>query len=213
MAFIIDSVAALIAEKSYLIEYILHPLMTFGDSEKEAHLFVQLGRRLTDAQIAELKADLGQVISDVRNGTRDWLDIRAVVKSSLDQLASAPGISDEERQEYLEFINYIYEDNFTLLGARRYTVSGTGKETRTTLVKGSGLGLLREDKSASCLGGEEMDFIHNQTVKAKLGPVFITKLSRKSTVHRRVPLDAITIRQYDPKGRLSGDCLLYTSSV
>lgn len=214
MAFIIDSVTALIAEKSFLIEYILHPLMTLADGSREAHLFIQLSRRLTETQIADLKIGLAQVIQDVYNGTRDWLEIRALVKDSLDRLGNAPRLDPEEKQEYLEFVNYIHDDNFTLLGARRYRISGSGKDARTTLIKGSGLGLLREEIKPCCLNGEEQDFIFNQSVKARLGPVFITKLSQKSSVHRRVPLDAITIRQFSPDGKLVEEILvigLFTS--
>jgi glutamate dehydrogenase len=208
MAFIIDSVASLIAEKSYLIEYILHPLMEIEPGKFEAHLFIQLGRRLTDAQISELREELDEIILDVRAGTKDWLDIKATVKASHEMLQNAPRVPEEEMQEYLEFVNYIHDDNFTLLGSRSYKITGTGKAMKSTLVKGSGKGLLSEDRPELFLKDEEKDFVHNYAVKEKMAPVFVTKLSRKSSVHRRVPLDAITVRQYDNKGTLVGEVLI-----
>lgn len=214
MAFVIDSVTALLSEKTYLIEFILHPLLTMEDGKRQSHLFIQLGRRLTDPQMAELHKDLESVIRDVRDGTKDWLNIKASVKASQPLMQNAPKIDEAEMQEYVEFLNYIHDDNFTLLGTRAYKISGTGKDTKGTVVKGSGLGLLSEDRDHSFLNGEEKEFVHNYLVKAKLPPVFITKLSQKSPVHRRVPLDAITVRQYDSKGNLTGEVLfigLFTS--
>lgn len=214
MAFVIDSVTALLSERSYLIEYILHPLLTMDDGSRQSHLFIQLGRRLTDPQMAELHKNLEEIIRDVRDGTRDWLKIKASVKSSQTLMQNAPKIDEAEMQEYIEFLNYIHDDNFTLLGTRAYKITGTGKDTKGILIKGSGLGLLSEEREHSFLNGEEKEFVSNYLVKAKLPPVFITKLSMKSTVHRRVPLDAITVRQYDGKGNLTGEVLfigLFTS--
>ena len=214
MAFVIDSVTSLLAEKSYLIEIILHPLLSLEEGARQSHLFIQLGRRLTDQQIGELRDALFNVIDDVRDGTRDWLKIKAQVKACQAALQHAPKVPPEEMQEFVDFINYIHDDNFTLLGCRSYKISGSGKTTKGTLVKGSGLGLLREDRKHSFLNGEEQDFVQNHLVKATLAPVFVTKLSEKSSVHRRVPLDVITVRQYDSKGALIGEMLfigLFTS--
>lgn len=208
MAFIIDSVTSLIAEKSYLVELIMHPLLSLKEGKRQSHLFIQLSRRLTDPQIAELKKELDAVINDVRDSTKDWAAIKAQVKNAQELLQNAPKADDAELQEYLEFLNYVHDDNFTLLGARSYKVSGNGKEIKGTLVKGSGLGLLSEDRKDSFLNGEEKEFIQNYAVKNKMAPVFITKLSKKSPVHRRVPLDAITVRQYDKKGALTGEILI-----
>jgi glutamate dehydrogenase len=208
MAFVVDSVSALLAEKSYLIEVILHPLLSLKEGSKQSHIFIQLGRRLPDPQLLELRESLLHVLNDVRDATRDWLDMKARVRSCQELLQNARNVPAEEMQEYLDFINYIHDDNFTLLGCRSYKISGAGKSIKGTLTKGSGLGLLREDRGDSFLKREEQDFVQNYIVKADLPPVFVTKLSQKSSVHRRVPLDSITIRQYDAKGTLTGEVLI-----
>jgi glutamate dehydrogenase len=223
MAFLIDSVTSLLTENSFLIEKILHPhiFVRRGDKgqvddirgerqpgyQDQLHMFIELNRRLTDQQIKNLQNDLLEVLEDVRYGTRDWLTMKAKVKAVQDGLKNAPAVPPAEMQEYFEFLDYVHDDNFTLLGSLSYKVSGSGASVRYAPVKGSGLGLLSEDRKKSFFGDKDVEFIQNHKVKAGLPPLFTTKLSRKSSVHRRVPLDVIVVRQYDGAGALVAETL------
>jgi glutamate dehydrogenase len=223
MAFLIDSVTSLLTENSFLIEKILHPHIFVRRDEKghvadlregrqqgyqgQIHMFIELNRRLTDQQMRELRRDLQDVLEDVRYGTRDWLIMKARIKEAQTGLKNALAVPAAEMQEYFDFLDYVHNDNFTLLGSLSYRIgSGKGKDTYTA-IKGSGLGLLSEDRKASFFGDKDVEFIHNHKIKATLPPLFATKLSRKSSVHRRVPLDVIVVRQYDGNGVLVGETL------
>lgn len=225
MVFIVDSITALLSEQSLLIEQIIHPLLFIERDTKgkivevcterragftgESHIFIQLNRRLTDDQMASLQHDLAAVMEDVQYGTKDWLTIKAKVKAAQNGLKTLQGLSAKDIQEYLDFLDYIHNDNFTLLGYASYKVSGTGAAAKSILVKNSGLGLLSDAREVSLLNEiDRENFINNHKVKSGLPPVFVTKLSQKSPVHRRVPLDAIMIGQYDAKGVLVGEVLI-----
>jgi glutamate dehydrogenase len=231
MVFIVDSITALLSEQSLLIEQIIHPLLFIQRDAKgkvvevsterragftgESHIFIQLNRRLTDDQMVALEHDLTAVMEDVHFGTKDWLTIKAKVKAAQNGLRNLRGLLAKDVQEYTDFLDYIHDDNFTLLGYSSYKVTGTGANAKSVLVKNSGLGLLSDARDVPLLNEiDRENFIGNHKAKSGLPPVFVTKLSQKSPVHRRVPLDAITIAQYDARGVLIGEVLvvgLFTS--
>ncbi len=224
MVFFIDSVTAYIADKSYLIEQILHPRVYKKQGKGKAvsyinraqakaenidgqmHMFVQLNRRLTERQMQEIKNDLYEVISDTALATRDWRETRQRLNDVRENISVLDGQGERLFSEFKEFLQYIHDDNFTLLGSREYTVKKTGKVMSLTAVKGSGLGLYSEDRTTEFL--EDIDrvrFVENLDARKDAPQILITKLLKKSDVHRRVPIDCIVVRHFDRKGVLTGE--------
>lgn len=217
-AFIIDSVIALLTSKSYLIELIAHPLvfltrdkagkMTAVSAARdsaldgESHIFVQLNRRLTETEMADLKTDLAHVYEDVHLTNRDWLDIRAQVKSVGEQVKATSYADQAMKADHIDFINYIHDDNFTLLGYCEFDVSA--KKANLVPKKSSGLGLFSAERSSDFISTSDQDHLLNAEIVASLGPITMTKLGRMSPVHRRVPLDAILVKKTDASGKLLG---------
>ena len=209
-AFIVDSVIALITSKSYLIEFIAHPLVflkrdkagrvtdvsTVRDSDHigQSHIFIQLNRRLTEAEMKALQADLTEVYQDVHLSNRDWLAIKSQVKT----LASSIPAKDD----CVEFLNYIHDDNFTLLGYCDFDIAG--KKGSFTPNQKSSLGLFSPERSEDFLGQKEKDQLLDLATIESLEDLSVTKLEKISPVHRRVPLDAILIKKTDGKGKLVG---------
>lgn len=224
MAFVIDSVTALLTEHGFTIENIFHPLIYTKRDKKghlesvsidpadnltgEGYLFIELTRRLTPSQIDALKAGLIVVLEDVRLATSDWRTIKNKVKIAQDGLKDAPDIDFDDLQEYLEFLNYLHDDNFTLLGYKYYKAGRKNGKTVLTPEHESGLGLLSPSRKKSFLNGEEKNFFENSEIKSSLPAVFVHKLALNSSVHRRVPIDAVLIRQFDKKGNIAGEILL-----
>lgn len=218
MAFIIDSITSLLAERGLPIDMIYHPLLSFKrgakreiedvksgnikDWEKQSHLYIQLARYVSEDRFADLADDILQVIQDVRHATRDWQAMRAKVKECQRLIPNAKkALTEEDRQEYSEFLNYLYEDNFTLLGTRTYKRKTAKDEFKP--VSNSGLGLLN-DSAGGFLNGEEKDFLRHAGKSKTLEPVTVFKLHKKSTVHRRVPIDAVCVAHYDDSGNVIG---------
>lgn len=220
MVFFIDSVSAYIAEKSYLIEQIFHPRI-YQDSKDsylpkaqakakgvkgEMHIFLQLNRRLTDEQMQEIAADLHEIIRDVALATRDWSKIKAKLSEAKNSLSPLKGQDERLFEEYKNFLQYIHDDNFTMLGYREYDV----KKSSLVLKPGSALGLCDAERGGDFITPEDAQkFVLNLEARKDFPQVFVTKLLRASDVHRRVPMDAVVVRRFDSKGQLIGELHFY----
>lgn len=220
MVFFIDSVSAYIAEKSYLIEQIFHPRIYQSTASSylpkhqaksqglkgEMHIFLQLNRRLTDEQMQEIKGDLRQIIDDVALATRDWMKIKEKLSFCKQNLTALEGQDVRLFEELKSFLQYIHDDNFTLLGCREYEV----KKSSLVLKAGSALGVCEAKRSSDYLTSEDIEkFALNLEARKDFPQVFVTKLLKVSDVHRRVPIDAVVVRQFDKKGNLTGEIHFY----
>jgi glutamate dehydrogenase len=223
MVFFIDSVTAYIAEKSYLIEQIWHPRIYKKSSKGKTeyldkataqaeqisgqmHMFIQLNRRLTEVQMAAVRKDLFDVITDTGMATRDWKKTKQLLNAQKNLIAKLPKQDERQFNEYKEFLQYIHDDNFTLLGAREFLVKKSGNKESLVSLKGSGLGLYSEERHSEFLDSvDQVRFVKNLEARKNFPQVFITKLMRKSDVHRRVPVDSVVVRHFDKKGSLTGE--------
>ena len=217
-AFIIDSVIAHLSRKAMQIERILHPLIYIGEDKKsiiyssrksegargESHIFIQLNRRLTKEHIAELKASLQIVCEDTTLANRDWQATKKAVSQLRENLVNANPKNVKQFEDFLDFIDYVHNDNFTLLGMCDYNLA-SGKLKQ---VAGSGLGLLSEDRSSEFLNEiDRTDILQNPDL-FDLPQVYVTKLTKRSKVHRCVPVDAILVRRVDANQKTKGVTLI-----
>ena len=206
MAFLIDSIVAEIVRHGQLIHIVTHPTL-YAVTDKNGNFkdfkhdpeeglqrysvsHIQLRGILSDAQAEELRMGLIQVMEDVRNATRDWLPMKDMLREAQRQLSLAPVKFDDHLiEEYQAFLEYLYDNNFTLLGYREYKfVEKDGKLVSETIKKKS-LGLLRDDVMPVYLN-DAREGLSQPQQKLRRGqePLTIAKVNRRSTVHRRVPL-------------------------
>jgi glutamate dehydrogenase len=225
MAFIVDSVTAYVVARGLHIDTIIHPLLYIKKAQSKitavskinndtaiptAFVYIELSRRLTTQQCAEVTKDIQQIIEDVHLATSDWPRMKASVKDLLPRLSHAPSLKGEEKDELLAFIDYIHDDNFTLLGVCRYDSAGKGLKRAPK----TGLGLLSAERSAFFLNGEEKALLQHADESNIKNPVIVTKLALMSPVHRRVPVDVLVVKSFDKNGVMSGITLvlgLFTS--
>lgn len=232
MAFLVDSVAAEIGRYNRLIHVLLHPVLHFerakngkvsgalarekSDGFAFSHMHIELSSAVPDVLAAKLEQDLIRILRDVRFATRDWLVMKEKLRSCQQNLKKAPKkYSNEDIQEYLNFLEYLYMDNFTLLGFREYKFTEKGKDVKSQTVKSSSLGLLADEVQPVYINEKKQGLSQElQRKRYSLPPVAVAKINKKSTVHRAVPLDAIAVKQFDDKGRVTGESLfigLFTS--
>ncbi len=231
-AFLIDSVVAEINKNSFLIDLLLHPILNIEyddkgrflkiveepseSSIKQSHIHIQIKDTPTKAALKKLEEGLFTAIADVELANRDWQKMLQTLKQASNDLASAKTRRPlKEVQQYCDFLDYLYNNNFTLLAFREYEfVEKNGAITSKTL-KGSSLGLLADDVRPAYISESEEGLPRNlQELRRNLPPLTISKTNRLSTVHRRVPMDAIAIKTYDNDGNVKGEKLflgLFTS--
>jgi|GEM_PF-5851119 len=233
MAFQIDSITAEITRLGQTIFLITHPLLHVTRDAKgkitdclpeaspktfpQSHIHVQLTRMLTPQQCAELQANLEQIANDVRYSTGDWLTMREKIRTCESSLSQAPSsYPDDAIEDYQAFLEYLYKDNFTILGYREYAYEKDAKGVMTAkAVKNSHLGLLRREVKTEIMP-EGVDALPPHLAKLYKDDslVRVFKLARKSSVHRHVPLDAVMVRLFDRTGKARGEAVfvgLFTS--
>lgn len=232
LAFLVNSVAAEINRHNLLISLLNHPTIYVRYDESgapadlatepregysaRAHIHVQIRRVMTSEDQDRLREGLGAVIGDTYLANRDWSLMREKMRAAREHLESAhTGLSVAEMSAHSAFLDYLHDNNFTMLGYReyRFVEGGAGVESQT--VKGSSLGLLHDDVVPAYIN-ESAERLpeYLQVVRRELPPVAISKTNRISTVHRQVPMDAIAVKIYDDAGAVVGEHLflgLFTS--
>lgn len=232
MAFLIDSIVAEIVRHGQLIQMLVHPTLHVEyDSKGQIKSFkseyeegvrryslshIELKGTLTDAQVEELRMGLLQVMEDVRNATKDWLPMKEMLRAAQRQLSNAPAKYDDYLiEEYQAFLEYLYDNNFTLLGYREYKFVEKGGKLVSEISKTKSLGLLRDEVMPVYLNDARQCLSQpQQKLRRGQQPLTISKVNRRSTVHRRVPMDAIAVKTFAKDGSVTGEMLfvgLFTS--
>ncbi|MCB1532796.1 MAG: NAD-glutamate dehydrogenase [Alphaproteobacteria bacterium] len=233
MAFLVDSVVAEINKNNLLIDLLIHPivyakydkkghLLDISTKEKkdyvrQSHIHIHIKETVSDKVLNDLETGLYEAMEDVYYANRDWRKMLAELKNAREELASAKTKTPaKEIQSYCDFLDYLHNNNFTLLGYREYEfVDGKKGALASKTVRGSSLGLLHNDVKPAYITENREGLPRNlQEMRRNLSAVSVSKTNRLATVHRRVPMDAIAIKTYDKSGRPKGEKLflgLFTS--
>lgn len=227
MAFLVDSVVAEIISHNYQIAVFIHPILQVNRDKKgtieditaqsnkntsngQSHIHAELTRAISDEEIKQLEKNLYQVLKDTKAANKDWRDIKRKISAAKEALDTAPKkYSKANIDEYKAFLDFVQNDNFTLLGYREYTITKSNKDYKSSIVKGSSLGLLDDEIQPVYINEAQTALsVKQQELRVTQEPMTISKVNKRSTVHRRVPMDAIAIKKYDKKGEVCGEILL-----
>ncbi len=183
MPFLVDSVAAIVAQHGLVIRRLLHPVIkakrnaegvlqligASGQAESLIYLEAERGDARTRAAILRgVKASLAAV----RTAVEDWPAMVAALG------AGAKGAASEEAA----FLDWVADGNFTLLGSVRYEGSAA-RAAPLGIVARAGDALLSPAARARALAW----------FRAGSGSLLIVKSNFTSPVHRAVPLDIIIL--------------------
>ena len=197
MPFLVDSVANAIAARQLTIHRLLHPVVCVDrdgdgvltdiaakcvdDERRESMMYIEIDR--ADARgRRELIDEIRAVLTDVRAAVRDWPAMQRQMRED------AKGIADPEGGALLD---WFADGAMTLLG---YQVERPGEEPSNAL------GLFSIPGAPTDKGGA----IGAMQYFERGGAIpLIAKAERKSSVHRRVPLDLVVVPLRDG-GKISG---------
>jgi glutamate dehydrogenase len=196
MPFLVDSVANAVAARQLTIHRLLHPVVCVSRDEngllndveqlcddksrRESMMYLELER--ADARgRQELAADLRRVLTDVRLAVRDWHALQDQMRRD------AAEIDNEEGKALLE---WFAGGAMTLLG---YHVEKPYEAPANALGIFSIPGAPTDE--GGCLGA--MRYLEKGEAP------LMAKAERKSSVHRRVPLDLVVVPIRE-KGKVTG---------
>ncbi|HEX5136255.1 MAG TPA: NAD-glutamate dehydrogenase [Planctomycetota bacterium] len=226
MPFLVDSVTAFLNSAEAEVHLVIHPVVRVvrdargrlksvhdrraAEGERESCMHIRIGAQ-PEARHALLRDGILGVLGDVRAAVEDWGPMRercAAIAARL-EAGNIPRPADEVK-EVCGFIRWLEANHFTFLGFREYGIEAD----RAHVVPGSGLGLLRDEKTTVFDG-----LITGEAPPAEIfqpGLVRVTKANRRSSVHRHVHLDAVGVKRFDEEGRVTGEHLavgLFTSAA
>ncbi len=234
MPFLVDSITMEANRQGLTLHLIVHPVMKIRrdakhqmtglarhrnepDGRFESLIHVEVDRRTAREHLDALHEGLLSVLGDVRASVEDWKAMRQRIGEILAEMEQSPPPGNrDELAEDRAFLQWMADENFTLLGSRDYDLVREGDEDVLRVVPHTGLGILRDrgepglSTSFSALPG---------TIRARAREqrlLVLTKSNKRATVHRPGYLDFVGIKRFDSAGDVIGERRflgLYTSSA
>jgi glutamate dehydrogenase len=218
MPFLVDSVSAEISQQDRSIRVVIHPrfwvkrdqqgeLIEILDLDvlpgesipegaiQESWISVEIDRESETADLKTIETRMLNVLGDVRATVEDWAGMQAKLVEVISEIETAVGVTDRERREAIEFLNWLTENHFTFVGYSNYDLS----KNVLSRVPASGLGTLRSSNDGSLLSLNDQDHSSMSSL------MVVTKARMRSTVHRPVFLDYVGIRRVDASGNQIGE--------
>ncbi|HLM18097.1 MAG TPA: NAD-glutamate dehydrogenase, partial [Acidimicrobiia bacterium] len=194
--FLVDSVSSALARRGYDIHLLFHPVI-----DATSHLHLEIDRETDPVLLDALRAEIESVVDDVFAAVADWGALRAAVTDFATALRTSPpdGVTSEETEEVATYLDWLADDHYTFVGAIRVDAAGAP-------VAGSELGVARRRAL----------FDLDDADASPTGLLTLTRARTRSTVHRDVPLDSVTVRILHADGTTGGELRLlglYTANV
>ena len=201
--FLLDSIIAEIGRSGHRIRQVIHPILCVERNAKgdvlsvsdfagkkscvaESLIHIEMNYIGGDVAAKKLEEDIERVLIRVAACVADWPAMRKKLAAVRDTLPAKP---KEEVAEVHEFLDWLYNDHFILLGCREYQVTGKDGMVSYTAIPESELGLFKiEREEANIVELESMTISSSEQQIVQ-----ITKSVRKSQVHRPVPMDYLGV--------------------
>jgi glutamate dehydrogenase len=226
--FLVDSVHEELLTRGLGIRRLLHPVIgTIRDehgriervmsgrdaSHRESVMHFELDRQLTSDEAAGLGDRVAAILHDVRLVVRDFEPMQERVRHMI-ELARAGAVryQPQEVGEAIDFLEWLAQLNFVLLGYREYELVDVDGQERSGIraVAGSGLGILSDVQRSAFADVTPLAAL-DDVVRARIegGDLLVfSKTNSYSTVHRRARMDYIGVRIVNPQGIITGEARL-----
>ncbi|MBI5921536.1 MAG: NAD-glutamate dehydrogenase [Betaproteobacteria bacterium] len=222
MPFLVDSITMEVNRQGLTQHLIIHPIMKMRadsggcleclaqDDENPASIqvsliHVEVDRRTAPEHLEALQAGVTRVLGDVRAAVMDWPVMRQRLKDVLLEIERDPPPGNPaDAAESAAFLQWLADDNFTLLGYREYRLANQNGQDMLHALPGSGAGILRETRAHS---GSSFAVLPPEVKALARQPhlLLLTKTNARSTVHRPAYLDYLGIRRFDDHGAVVGE--------
>ncbi|MCG6121866.1 MAG: NAD-glutamate dehydrogenase [Microvirga sp.] len=237
MPFLLDSTLAEIVEQGYEPRLVVHPILAVKRDDRgdlielcgeatavrapsavhESLIQIHIDRIDDERARARLVEGLERVYADVAVAVADWPQMRSRLNDVIGAYRDTPPpLPADENAEALAFLDWVVNDNFTILGLREYRFPDG--DAAADVVEGSGLGILRDPAVKVLRRGAELVTMTPEIREFLQKPraLIITKANVKSRVHRKVHLDYVGVKLFSAAGALEGELRivgLFTSNV
>jgi glutamate dehydrogenase len=223
MPFVVDSALAAFASLNRQVFSLVHPIVPVrrdatgrlvGFDEggaPESMVQIAFAGDADAAALANVAAALKRAMADVRAAVADWAAMRARIDEAIAALAATGGDDADEARALLAWVR---DENFVLLGYRRFSLTATG----IAVDPAANLGVLRDPEKPVFDALRTPASLPEAVLKflAEAPLVTVAKANMRATVHRPQHCDVIGIANHDAAGRAVGGELfvgLFTSEA
>ncbi|MSP51247.1 MAG: NAD-glutamate dehydrogenase [Alphaproteobacteria bacterium] len=217
MPFLVDSVTANLERHNIQVHLVIHPIISVvrhksavrvvadGSGTRESWIHVEIERQPDAKRRDAIASFLQAAFSDVRAAVADWKRMIVAVRQVAVTLKVAPKqIEASEIAETREFLDWVADNHFTLLGYCRFDYVRQNKKESFKPVKGTGLGILRRSETMDVVGKSGCASEIREFLKQPIAMI-VTKAGKRSTVHRAAYLDYIGVKRFDGGGVVIGE--------
>src|SRR5690606_5549747 len=185
------------------------------DNEVDTVFLIEVDRQTSKEAITTLKKELASVMDEINLSVSDWLPMRERLSDVAESLNDIKYPGDKQQlKEAQRFLAWLAQDNFTLMGYRRYDLKPVEGDYVIRQNVESSLGLMRKsatnkDRLVSSLPEVARDMTFDENI------LLLTKTNTKSRVHRPAYCDYIGVKRFDKNGKVIGEDRfigLYSSS-
>ena len=225
MPFLVDSVGMALNRSGITAHMMLHTPLAIERSEKlvshvsyvkdskenadkVAVFLIEIDRQSSEQEIKVLAKDIESVFADVAVSVNDWQAMSDKLSQTVKELPKRPFPGEkQELEETINFLTYLNNHHFTLLGYRQYDLKRVEGDVELVPNMSSSLGLMnkpgKEQPEQGLLLSTFSDSARKGAVDQSL--LILTKSSAKSRVHRPAYVDYIGVKRFDKKGNVIGE--------
>src|ERR1700692_4877526 len=231
MPFLVDSINLALTERTLTLHFLTHPIFAVardgagtllslqerGEASKgeqrpaakrlrlESFQHVEVDRIVDPAALQSLTAQIERSMRDVRVACADWLKMQDAAHQAAQSLSSQSARFDPNTlSEAVALLTWMENRHFTFLGYREYRLQGRKGREVWRPIAASGLVILRRGHKQP----ESTNRIHSSDIRRQSRSrdiILVTKANLLSTVHRPGYLDYVGVKDFDAKGRLTGE--------
>ncbi|NVK24352.1 MAG: NAD-glutamate dehydrogenase [Gammaproteobacteria bacterium] len=186
-----------------------------GEStHQQTVFFIEVDRQSEKSQLDVLAKEMATVVEDVSETVTDWQLMQAKLEECIKEAETAKAKDTAKRDKSVEFLKWVANHNFTLMGYRSYSVSKVKGDTEISSEDDTSLGLMKGRPSSKKYLSSLSDVGRAESLSDNL--LILTKTGTKSRVHRPAYMDYIGIKRFDSKGKVIGEHRfvgLYAASI
>jgi len=212
--FIVDSLLEYFHHLGVGVRRMLHPVFkvtrdkqgriasfeqSLSTERAESFVHAELELAPTVEQARQIERDVISILAEARAATGDFERMTGRALQICEETAA-----NRELIEVRDLMRWLVQGGFVFLGYRRYLVTGEDGSAKFVADPGTGLGIMREHEESrfrtSVLLGELSPARRRLFFEGP--PLVIGKTRAESHVHRRRPMDSVSIRRTDASGRV-----------
>lgn len=221
MPFIVDSVTGAINSLGYATHLMIHPVIKVKRDAKnalkkvlpvggeedgtiyESLIHCEILGIFSPKKLRALEEAILLALKDTRSAVDDWENMLTQLRLVMRDLKKyPPAVSSDELKETMAFLEWVENNHFTFLGYCKYLLIPNQTTIQKSILPRTGLGILRDPLRRAIshiFKGVELSPVNRAQV-LESHPLLISKTTEIALVHRRDPMDSITVKKLNKEG-------------